>query len=51
MNIAVSSKNVLSLDRVVDTACEELGVEMQTLDVRSRDRLVQRILALLSAES
>ncbi len=50
MNIAVSAKNVLSLDKVVDAACEDLGVKMQTLDIGTRDRLVQRILALLSAE-
>jgi hypothetical protein len=49
LNIAVSSKDVPSLDRVVDEACEELGIKFQTLDVRSRDRLVERILTLLNA--
>jgi hypothetical protein len=49
--MAVAPKGALSLDSAVDAACEELGIKMQTLDVPTRDRLVERILKLLEARS
>jgi hypothetical protein len=51
LNLAVSPKEVPALDKVVDEACEELGIKIQTLDVRTRDRLVERILTLLNASA
>jgi hypothetical protein len=52
LNIAVrTAHDVGSLNRAVDAACEELGIKMQSLDVPTRDRLVERILTMLSAGS
>jgi hypothetical protein len=52
VNAAVRiTSDVGSLRRAVDTACEELGIKIQTLDVPARDRLVERILSLLSQAS
>jgi hypothetical protein len=50
LNIAVQiTKDVGSLGRALDTACEELGIKLQALDVPTRDRLVERILTMLNA--
>jgi hypothetical protein len=47
LNIPVRINDVGSLRLALDSACEELGIEMQSLDVPTRDRLIERILALL----
>lgn len=52
MDIEVrGTSDIGSLRRAIDAACEELGVKLQTLDVSMRDRLVARILTLLSGEN
>jgi hypothetical protein len=43
------TSDIGSLRKAVDAACKELGVKLQTLDVPMRDRLVARILSLLSS--
>jgi hypothetical protein len=52
LNIAVRTANDAgSLARTVDAACEELGIKFQSLDVATRDRLVERILKMLGSAS
>jgi hypothetical protein len=46
---AGTATDIGTVRRALDTACEELGLTMPGLDVAARERLVERILALLAA--
>ncbi len=52
VNMAVRmTTDVGLLGRACDTACKELGIKLDALDVPTRDRLVERILRLLSTRA
>jgi hypothetical protein len=45
LQIAISQTNAIrALGHAIDTACEELNIEIERLDVPTRDRLIARIL-------